>query len=67
MTERTKAKIDSMSYAEMLEKWRFSEIGSPWFQGETGAYFAKTMAEKRNAIDDETKVALSKALGWEKC
>jgi len=46
LTEELKKQIDNMDYQQMLYKWRFSPIGSPYFQGEVGDYFAKVMLEK---------------------
>ena len=63
LTEELKAKIDAMSYMEMLGQWRFAEVGSPWFQGEVGKYFSDSMFGKRDA-DPEAAVAASKAIGW---
>lgn len=63
MTREEKAKIDGMSYEEVLELWRFSPSGSPLFQGETGTYFAARMKELREAGADH--VGASKRVGWE--
>lgn len=64
MDEETKARIDGMTYIEMLRLWRFSPIGgNTLFQGETGKYFAKRMRELRDA-DPAGAVAASKQVGW---
>lgn len=55
--------IDAAPYIELLRRWRFSEGGNSWFQGEVGDYYAKVMAQKRDA-DPEAAVAASKAIGW---
>jgi hypothetical protein len=39
LTSELKARIDAMSQTEMARLWRFSPIGDPLFQGDTGAYF----------------------------
>ena len=44
-----KAYIDSLSYEQLLSKWRFAPIGDPWFQGETGDYWGKRMKELRDS------------------
>jgi hypothetical protein len=61
-TERKKW-IDTASYAQLLSKWRFEPIGSPWFAGEVGKYFADKISAKRNAGPDEA-IRASKSLGW---
>ena len=55
--------IDNASYEDLLQRWRFAPVGSPWFQGETGQYYAKVMKEKRSADPDEA-VRASKHIGW---
>lgn len=68
LTPKLKQFIDGLTYQQLLSRWRFAPIGDPWFQDETGEYFAQRMADLRNA--DETggqvHVAASKNLGWEK-
>jgi hypothetical protein len=63
LTEEAKQKMDAMNYRTMLYHWRFDPPGSPTFQGEYGAYFARTMFAKRDA-DPTGAVADSKAIGW---
>lgn len=64
LTEANKKHIDSLSYYGLLSEWRFAPVGSPWFQGETGDYWGKRMAELRDAGADH--VGASKDLGWER-
>ena len=64
LNEKNKAYIDRLSYGQLLSRWRFAPIGDPWFQGETGKYWAKRMQELREQGADH--VAASKAIGWEK-
>ena len=64
ISENVKNQIDSMNYYGMLRIWRFAKIGDPLLQGETGQYFAKIMAEKRDALSHEERVQASKDLGW---
>ncbi|MBU2346602.1 MAG: hypothetical protein KJ888_20625 [Gammaproteobacteria bacterium] len=67
LTEETKKHIDSLSYTQLLSKWRFAPVGDPWFQGETGDYWSKRMSELRNQPDgNDTHVSASKSLGWER-
>ena len=62
MTAEEKAWIDEACYEDLLRKWRFAPAGSPWFQGDTGQYYAKVMDEKKAAIGREA-VNISKRLG----
>lgn len=62
LTEDNKRFIDSQSHWQLLAKWRFTKAGDPWFQGETGEYWGKRMAELRNANPDQA-VADSKDIG----
>lgn len=64
LTPENKAKIDQMSYEQLLERWRFAPIGDPWFQRETGKYWSKRMFELREKGADH--VGASKRIGWEK-
>ncbi len=61
LTEKLKKEIDEMDYASMLSQWRFAPVGTPIFQGESGDYFLKVMAEKRKTTDH---VKVSKTIGW---
>ena len=60
-----RAWIDQASYVDLLRKWRFAPVGSPFFQGELGRYYAERMAEKRAAAGDAEHVRASKAIGWD--
>lgn len=65
LTEERKAQIDAKSYEQLLAGWRNSPIGSPWFQDETGEYWAARMKELRSQPGgDEQHVAASKSIGW---
>lgn len=67
LTARRKAVIDAKPYHDLLAGIRFSAIGDPWFEGETGAYWLKRQQELRAAPGgNELHVACSKAIGWEK-
>lgn len=64
LTEGNKKDIDGKSYEQLLVYWRFAPAGDPWFQGETGEYWAKRMRElKESGIDH---VGASKRVGWER-
>lgn len=62
MNEQIKRWIDNATYEQLLAKWRFAPIGDSMFQGETGDYYAKVMAEKRKTADH---VQASKTVGWD--
>ena len=65
LTPENKAHIDAMSYEGLLSRWRNAPAGDAWFQGETGEYWGKRMAEMRDA-DPGGAVAASKRIGWER-
>jgi len=58
--------IDSATYEQLLRRWRFAPIGSPWFQGKVGDYYSKVMFHKKEQVSGGAAVAASKAVGWEK-
>jgi hypothetical protein len=65
MTEEQKRWIDNADYESLLYRWRFAPVGDTFFQGDTGDYFKKVMAEKRDA-DPGGHVRASKNIGWER-
>lgn len=64
LTKENKVHIDSLSYSELLNKWRFTTSDDPWIQGETGKYWGDRMAVKRAQHPNPS--AVSKSLGWKK-
>jgi len=56
--------IDAASYEALLSRWRFAPAGDSIFQGETGKYYQKVMAEKKQQVGGAGHVAASKAIGW---
>lgn len=64
MNIETKKWIDNASYEQLLEKWRNAPVGSPFFQGGTGEYYAQVMQEKRESMDNSEHVKASKNIGW---
>lgn len=65
LTEENKKHIDAMSYEGLLSGWRSAPPGYPWFQGETGQYWSKRMADLRAQPGGEGRhVAASKSIGW---
>lgn len=63
LTPENKKHIDEMSYTGLLQGWRNAPSGDEWFQGETGKYWGKRMAELK-AENPGDAVAASKAIGW---
>ena len=63
LTVDLKARIDGLSYEELLRRWRFAQVGDPLFSGESGGYWLERMRELRAAGVDHA--AVSKAVGWE--
>ena len=57
--------IDAASYEELLSRWRYAPVGSPWFQGVVGKYYDKIMRERAATTPHEEKVAASKKIGWD--
>ena len=55
--------IDGQDYEGLLRRHRFAPPGDPYFQGETGEHYARTMAERRAELPDGGAVA-SKRVGW---
>ena len=64
--ESMKKTIDEMTYEGLLGHWRFAQVGDPFFQGETGDYYAEVMRRKKAEVGDAAHVAASKRLGWER-
>ena len=64
LTDERKKHIDSLAYETLLYKWRFNPSGDPWFEGETGEYWGKRMAQLRSEGADH--VGASKRIGWER-
>lgn len=63
LTQELKAEIDAKDHCELLGCWRFAPAGDPMFQGESGKYWGKRMAEKK-AENPQQAVANSKSLEW---
>jgi len=64
--EERKAWIDGATYEQLLSKWRFATVGSPWFQGKIGKYYSKVMFERKKQIGGAAAVTASKAVGWDR-
>ena len=57
--------IDKASYEELLGKWRRAPGGDPFFIGEIGDHFVKTMKAKCYAVGNAEAVQASKNVGWQ--
>lgn len=55
--------IHKATLYQLLEKWRFEPVGSPWFEGEVGTVFSARLTELRNRSPEQW-TAVSKQLGW---
>jgi len=64
MTTEQKEWIDNASYETLFTKWRFTLVGDPLLQGNTGDYYSKIMAEKKPSDEEHTRI--SKKIGWER-
>lgn len=65
LTEKVRAAIDAKTYEQLLSGWRFAPVGDRWFEGESGDYWAKRMAQLRTQENgNERHVAASKSIGW---
>lgn len=63
LTPEAKKRIDSLTYEELLHKWRFAPVGDATMQGETGEYWGHRMGELRAQGVDTVKA--SKKIGWQ--
>jgi hypothetical protein len=66
LTLDVKQYIDSLSYGQLLSRWRFSPVGDPYFQGETGEYWSVRMNKLRKEQGDEVHIRASKTIGWDR-
>ena len=65
LTPDNKKHIDSMSYEELLRRYRFAPVGDTWFEGATGDYWGKRMRDLRSRPGGEDEhVQASKSIGW---
>jgi hypothetical protein len=64
MTPEQKEWIDGATYMQLLAKWRFADIGDPFFTSEAGHYFTDRMAKLRVELGNDEHVRVSKKIGW---
>lgn len=55
--------IDEATYEQLLHKWRFAHSGNLFFQGEVGEHYKTVMLKKRDQLDNDEQVRVSKAVG----
>ena len=65
LTDQVRKEIDAMDYEAFLRRWRFSPVLDEMFNGASGKYFTKVMAEKKEALSYDQRFAISKRIGWE--
>lgn len=65
MTDAQKEWIDTATYEQLLRRWRNARVGDSIFQGDTGEYYSKIMAAKRDQVGQAAHVAASKSIGWD--
>lgn len=65
LSEENKKYIDSLSYFDLLERWRNAPVGWAYFMGETGDYWAARMKELRSKEGNAAHVQASKTIGWD--
>lgn len=57
--------IEGATYMELLAKWRFEPVGSPWFSDEeVSKAFEEALKRKKVEVGHEGAVAASKLIGW---
>lgn len=56
--------IDGATYEQLLSKWRFAPLGSPWFQGRVGKHYGTIMAKRREEVGKARHTEASKSIGW---
>lgn len=64
MTADQKGWIDSSPYKILLWRWRYGIVGDTIFQGESGEYYSKVMADRRALLGPEVHTQASKEIGW---
>jgi len=62
--EEMKKWIDESSYGQLLSKWKYSPIGDDFFRGEVGEYYRIKMREKKELLDNNLRVLISKSVDW---
>ena len=62
LTKELKAKIDVLSYKDLLTGIRFQKMGMALFQGASGYYWGARLQELKQSVDH---VVISKQVGWD--
>lgn len=63
LTPENKKFIDDLGITELMRRWRFSQVGDPWLQGDTGYYWSQRIRDLRDH-SNEAYVRASKEIGW---
>lgn len=64
MKQEHKDWIDEANYELLLRRNRFGPLGDEIFLDDTGEYFLKSMAAKKQKLGINEAVAISKRIGW---
>jgi hypothetical protein len=56
--------IDAMPYEEMLRMVRRAPLTDPLFRGEAGRHFHAALKQKRHALPDDERAAISAKVGF---
>lgn len=65
LTKENKEKIDSMTYAQLLEHWRSAPLFDPWLSGQTGEYWKDSLHTRMNEAVTNEDIAASKRIRHE--
>jgi len=67
MTPEQQAWVDSATYKQLLQHWRFAPVGDPMFSDlDAGEYFANRMRELRSLPGGGgAHIRASKEIGWD--
>lgn len=60
LSPELKAKIDGMSQEDLARRWRFDDLGSTFWQGESGQYAKDRFFQKLGGFTPP----ISKRIGW---
>jgi hypothetical protein len=50
---------------QLLEKWRMTPFGTPWFRGAVGKLFSQKFSDARKSMSRDEWVAMSEQVGFE--
>jgi len=65
LTPELKSQIDSMSYEQLLDRWRNAPSGDQMMRDESGVYWGERMKELRQEPGGQGRhIIASKLIGW---